>query len=128
MLVPRHQLRSLSTRHFHWDDLVGKGSSFPGESRSPLAFHSVTILLLATDSVLARDILGGDTHMTVVESIGKTVCKQKVDQHSMPQPITEASAGKKVRRLRHAFHATRDGDLGFAERDSLCRHDDCPQS
>src|SRR6202022_2410076 len=81
-------------------------------------------LPLARDLELPRDIAALDRHVATVGWIDQAVAHHAVDQHRVPQPVTDAGLVEQVRRPAHVFHAAGDHDPGISVSDQESRQVD----
>ena len=99
-------------------DLVGEFAGLLRGLGLVLRAEREFVLLLAADLPFGGDVLGRDAHVIAVEGIDQAVAQHGVDEFDVAH-FRAGAQMRGMRRLRHAFLAAGDDDLGVAIGDLL---------
>src|SRR5690606_38112653 len=110
---------TLALGYLHRGDLVGKSAGLLRGDCLLLGGQGKGILLLATDLVALRQVLGGDAHVVLVEDVPEAVMDRAVYQLALTHALSGARAGNQMRAQAHGLLAAGNHHPRFAAADRL---------
>ncbi len=122
MLVGGNHGLTLPARNADRLDLGGEAPASAGLLAAPLGLDGIGVGGVAGDTRFDRQLLRRLAHDQAGERVVEAVLVHAIDDLVGAEAVAPARPGEQIGRVRHAFGAAGENDLGFAEEDRAgCR-------